>query len=171
VSFDRKTITSGPIAGAGSKTSVSHRVVPLWPQLEEICGRTCSARNRPPSKLLFPSWRRARAMLTDFPKLLDAVPSGRAGRKATSARSSSVTPTSRRGSRPSIVARRLARGRWLARLAILDRHDRRDLRAPRTGAPLGGSGVPRGAARAYFGGPLDCRLPQRAQTCAKRKRF
>jgi hypothetical protein len=36
VSFDRKTITFRPNAHRRLKTGTSARVVPLWPQLEEI---------------------------------------------------------------------------------------------------------------------------------------
>jgi integrase len=50
---------------------------PLWPQLRAILERHLAA--RPPSRLLFPSYRTgAEAMVTDFHKLLDAV-AGSAG--------------------------------------------------------------------------------------------
>jgi len=56
------------------KTATSFRVVPLWPQLEKILRPYVFNTHRPPSRLLFPSYRKgAEAMLTDFRKLLDAV--------------------------------------------------------------------------------------------------
>jgi len=74
VSFDRKTVTFRPNDWRRLKTKKSHRVVPLWPQLEEILRPYVFSTDRPPSKLLFPSWRTGEeTMLTDFRKLLDAV--------------------------------------------------------------------------------------------------
>ena len=55
-------------------------MVPLWPQLEHIL-RPYVFGERPPARLLFPSFRTAaETMLTDFRKLLDAV-AARAGWK------------------------------------------------------------------------------------------
>jgi len=73
ISFDRKTVTFRPNAWRRLKTGGSHRVVPLWPQLEEIL-RPYVFGDRPPARLVFPSFRTgAETMLTDFRKLLDAV--------------------------------------------------------------------------------------------------
>ena len=81
VSFDRKTVTFRENQWRRLKTAGSHRVVPLWPQLEQIL-RPYVFGERPPARLLFPSFRRgAETMLTDFRKLLDAV-AVRAGWKA-----------------------------------------------------------------------------------------
>ncbi len=73
VSFDRKTVTFRENQWRRLKTTGSHRVVPLWPQLEQIL-RPYVFGERPPARLLFPSFRTgAETMLTDFRKLLDAV--------------------------------------------------------------------------------------------------
>ena len=73
VSFDRKTVTFRENQWRRLKTAGSHRVVPLWPQLEQIL-RPYVFGERPPARLLFPSFRTgAETMLTDFRKLLDAV--------------------------------------------------------------------------------------------------
>ena len=81
VSFDRKTVTFRENQWRRLKTTGSHRVVPLWPQLEQIL-RPYVFGERPPARLLFPSFRTgAETMLTDFRKLLDAV-AVRAGWKA-----------------------------------------------------------------------------------------
>jgi len=75
VSFDRGVVTFRPNEWRRLKTSTSHRSVPLWPQLRGILERYIA--ERPPSRLLFPSYRTgAEAMLTDFHKLLDGVASG-----------------------------------------------------------------------------------------------
>jgi len=76
VSFDRATITFRPNEWrrrARLKTSGSEfRTVPLWPQLREILERYLA--NRPPSRLLFPSYRTGKeAILKDARKLIDAV--------------------------------------------------------------------------------------------------
>jgi integrase len=74
VSFDRRTVTFRPNDWRRLKTLASFRTVPLWPQLEEILRPYVFAADRPPSKLLFPSYRTGdEAMVTDFRKLLDAV--------------------------------------------------------------------------------------------------
>ncbi len=79
VSFDRKTITFRPNDWRRLKTATSFRSVPLWPQLEEVLRPYVFSTDRPPSTLLFPSFRSGReAMLTDARKLLDAV-AGRVG--------------------------------------------------------------------------------------------
>ena len=79
MSFDRKTITFRPNKWRRLKTATSFRSVPLWPQLEEILRPYVFSTDRPPSSLLFPSFRTGReAMLTDARKLLDAV-AGRVG--------------------------------------------------------------------------------------------
>jgi integrase len=72
VSLDRGVVTFRPNAWRRLKTSTSHRSVPLWPQLRRILERYLA--ERPPSLLLFPSYRTGEeAMVTDFHKLLDAV--------------------------------------------------------------------------------------------------
>jgi len=72
VSLDRGVVTFRPNAWRRLKTSTSHRSVPLWPQLRAILERHLA--ERPPSRLLFPSYRTGtEAMVTDFHKLLDAV--------------------------------------------------------------------------------------------------
>ena len=48
--------------------------MPLWPQLEAILRAYVFDADRPPSQLLFPSYRTGEeTMLTDFRKLLDMV--------------------------------------------------------------------------------------------------
>src|SRR5213594_1286611 len=72
VSLDRGVVTFRPNAWRRLKTATSHRSVPLWPQLRAILERYLA--ERPPSRLLFPSYRTgAEAIVTDFHKLLDAV--------------------------------------------------------------------------------------------------
>ncbi len=72
VSLDRGVVTFRPNTWRRLKTSTSHRSVPLWAQLRVILERHLA--ERPPSRLLFPSYRTgAEAMVTDFHKLLDAV--------------------------------------------------------------------------------------------------
>lgn len=73
VSFDRRTVTFRPNQWRRLKTATSHRVVPLWPQLEEIL-RPYVFGERPPGQLLFPSFiGGAERMVTDWRKVLDAV--------------------------------------------------------------------------------------------------
>jgi integrase len=80
VSFDRRTVTIRPNGWRRLKTRTSARVVPLWPQLEEILRPFIFS--RPPTTLLFPSFITDReAMLTDWRKTLDRV-AERAGWKA-----------------------------------------------------------------------------------------
>jgi integrase len=72
VSFDRRTVTIRPNGWRRLKTLTSARVVPLWPQLEEILRPFIFS--RPPTTLLFPSFITEReAMLTDWRKTLDRV--------------------------------------------------------------------------------------------------
>lgn len=72
VSFDRATVRFQPNDWRRLKTRGSARVVPLWPQLEEVLrpylfGRTLG-------RLLFPSYRTGtEAMVTDWRKALDRV--------------------------------------------------------------------------------------------------
>src|SRR5262249_19604909 len=74
VSFDRKTVTFRPNDWRRLKTASSLRSVPLWPQLERILRAYVFESDRPPSRLLFPSYRTGQeAMLRDAGKLLDAV--------------------------------------------------------------------------------------------------
>jgi integrase len=85
VSLDRSVVTFRPNAWRRLKTETSHRSVPLWSQLRQILEQYLA--ERPPSRLLFPSYRTgAEAMVTDFHKLLDAV-AIRAGWKAGEIRS------------------------------------------------------------------------------------
>lgn len=88
VSFDRKTVTFRPNTWRGLKTATSHRVVPLWPQLEEILRPYVFGGNAPLGHLLFPSYRvrgsgeRGGEHLLEEPrKALDAI-AERAGWKA-----------------------------------------------------------------------------------------
>src|SRR5207245_2061749 len=85
VSLDRGVVTFRPNSWRRLKTSTSHRSVPLWPQLRKILEQYLAT--RPPSRLLFPSYRTGtEAMVTDFHKLLDAV-ADRASRPAGEIRS------------------------------------------------------------------------------------
>lgn len=81
VSFQRKTITFRPNHWRRLKTTTSHRVVPLFPQLEEILREYLLSREReaPLGSLLFPSARgEGEAMIRDIRKALDHI-SERAG--------------------------------------------------------------------------------------------
>ncbi|MFQ5790541.1 MAG: tyrosine-type recombinase/integrase [Gemmatimonadota bacterium] len=82
VSFDRQTVTFRPNGWRGLKTQSAHRMVPLWPQLEEILQRFVFHRDAPLAEdgLLFPSPRTG-AMIHDVRKALDAIAT-RAGWKA-----------------------------------------------------------------------------------------
>jgi integrase len=75
VSLDRRTITFRPNDWRRLKTPGSHRVVHLWPQLEEILGPYLAWRMvQRGGRLVFPSpWSETEAMLTDLRKLLDRV--------------------------------------------------------------------------------------------------
>jgi integrase len=87
VSFDREAVTFRPNLWRRLKTRRSHRTVPLWPQLEEILRPYVFDLDRPPGRLLFPSFLAGaspsdrEAMRTDTRKLLDHV-AKRAGWKA-----------------------------------------------------------------------------------------
>lgn len=72
VSLDRNTVTFRPNQWRRLKTKRSHRTIPLWPQLREILEQYLA--ERPPTTLLFPSFRTGReSMVTDWRKVLDAV--------------------------------------------------------------------------------------------------
>ena len=76
VSFDRRTVTFRPNRWRGLKTRTSHRVVPLWPQLEEILREYVFGADGPPGRLLFPAYVNGREqMITDIRKALDAIAS------------------------------------------------------------------------------------------------
>jgi len=79
ISFERKTVTFHPNSWRRLKTRGSSRVVPLWPQLEEILREYLKGPHRPTGNLLFPSpVGSGEAMVVDDRKLLDNV-SVRAG--------------------------------------------------------------------------------------------
>jgi integrase len=72
VSFDRKRIHIRENRHRGLKTSTSHRIVPLWPQLEEVLRAHVFGGDQPRTAgLLFTS--RAGGRVTDLRKSLDAV--------------------------------------------------------------------------------------------------
>jgi integrase len=73
VSLDRRTVTFRPNAHRRLKTGTSARVVPLWPQLEEILKAFLFQGGDAPHGLLFPSPAGPDAMLKDFRKVLDHV--------------------------------------------------------------------------------------------------
>lgn len=74
ISLDRKTVTFRPNQWRRLKTLTSARVVPLHPQLEEILRPYIFDLDRPPSRLLFPSYVTGQeAMVTDWRKTLDRV--------------------------------------------------------------------------------------------------
>lgn len=74
VSFDRKTVTFRTNEWRRLKTRTSHRVVPLWPQLEEILREYIFDADSPPGCLLFPrAGSGGEAMITDIRKTLDAI--------------------------------------------------------------------------------------------------
>jgi len=75
VSFDRRTVTFRPNQWRGLKTRTSHRVVPLWPQLEEILRPYVFGRRvLEGGRLLFPSFATGEeAMLREPRKLLDRI--------------------------------------------------------------------------------------------------
>ena len=54
VSFDRRTVAFRPNAFRRLKSRTSRRVVPLWPQLEEILREYVFGGSHPPGRLLFP---------------------------------------------------------------------------------------------------------------------
>jgi integrase len=72
ISFDRRKVYFRPNAHRGLKTTTSHRIVPLWPQLEEILRAHIFGSDTPrASGLLFPS--RSGGMVGDLRKSLDEV--------------------------------------------------------------------------------------------------
>jgi integrase len=75
LSFDRHTITFRKNRSRGRlKTRTSQRVVPMWPQLEEILRPYVFNPDRPPTRLLFPRFTlTGEGMLTDFRKTLNRV--------------------------------------------------------------------------------------------------
>lgn len=74
VNFDRKTITFRPHPWRRLKTLTSHRVVPLWPQLEEILRDYLDGPGAPKGRLLFPSARvSSEQPPDDLRKQLDAI--------------------------------------------------------------------------------------------------
>lgn len=75
VSFDRKTVTIRPNRWRALKTRTSHRVIPLWPQLESILRAwVFGPRLERGGSLLFPSWTaKGERRLQDIHRLLDRV--------------------------------------------------------------------------------------------------
>lgn len=75
VSFNRRTVTFRPHPWRRLKTRNSHRVVPLWPQLEAILRAYIFGGDGPrPAGLLFPSTRSDDAQpITDLRKALDGI--------------------------------------------------------------------------------------------------
>jgi integrase len=74
VSFDRKTVTFRVHDHRRLKTATSARVVPLWPQLEEILRPYVFGLDRPPTRLLFPAQHGdGESMVGNFDGALDQV--------------------------------------------------------------------------------------------------
>ncbi|HEX3232640.1 MAG TPA: hypothetical protein VHR41_00480 [Gemmatimonadales bacterium] len=74
VSFARKTVTFRLNDHRRLKTATSARVVPLWPQLEEILRPYVFGLDRPPTRLLFPAQHGAgESMVGNFDGALDQV--------------------------------------------------------------------------------------------------
>ncbi len=81
MSFDRRTVTFRPNRWRSLKTKAARRVVPLFPQLEEILRTYVFERYQPmPEGLLFPSPRTG-GIINDVRKALDAI-GARAGWRA-----------------------------------------------------------------------------------------
>lgn len=81
MSLERKTVTYRENAWRRLRTRGSQRIVPLWPQLEEILRDYLRGPHRPSGDLLFPSMATGtEAILTDTRELLDHV-AARAGWK------------------------------------------------------------------------------------------
>ncbi len=82
VSFDRGTVSFRPNTWRRLKTATSRRIVPLWPQLEEILRPYVFGSSSPPGRLLFSATRTEKEQpVTDLRKALDAV-ANRVGWKA-----------------------------------------------------------------------------------------
>ena len=94
VSFDRKTITVRPNRWRRLKTKTSHRVIPLWPQLEAILRAwVFGPRLERGGSLLFPSWTaKGEQCLRDIHRLLDRL-AARAGLGAGELRSKAFRHT------------------------------------------------------------------------------
>lgn len=148
VSFDRKTITVRPNGWRRLKTRTSHRVIPLWPQLEVILRAwVFGPRLERGGSLLVPSWAPSGAErpLRDIHRMLDRV-AVRAGLAAGELRSKAFRHTY-----------------CAARLQTLDRGDSGEPlhgfsgtrpRLGRDGAP--GLLAPRGCAPPFRGGQVPC---------------
>ncbi|NIS20797.1 MAG: tyrosine-type recombinase/integrase, partial [Thermoplasmata archaeon] len=72
VSFDRRIVRFRPNAHRRLKTSTSHRVVPMMPQLEEILRPYVFGGPGPASGLLFPS-PTGSEQIKDLRKILDQL--------------------------------------------------------------------------------------------------
>jgi integrase len=119
VSLDRKTITFRPNAWRRLKTPGSHRVIRLWPQLEEILGPCLHWRlMERGGQLLFPSPRSdGEQPIQDVAACSIASRPGPASPLAASAPRCFGTPTAPRDSRRWTGARRCPCTRWLGRWA------------------------------------------------------
>jgi integrase len=74
ISFDRRTVTFRRHDHRRLKTATSARVVPLWPQLEEILRPYVFGLDHPPTRLLFPARSDVgEVMVTNFDKALDQL--------------------------------------------------------------------------------------------------
>jgi integrase len=74
ISFDRKTVTFRLHDHRRLKNATSARVIPLWPQLEEILRPYVFGQDRPPTRLLFPAESDlGERMVTNFDGTLDQV--------------------------------------------------------------------------------------------------
>jgi len=71
IDFDHRLVRIQPNAHRGLKRSWSERVVPLWPQLEEILRPYVAALDRGPDALLFPGL--SGGMFTDLRKPLGVI--------------------------------------------------------------------------------------------------
>ena len=108
VSFARKTVTFRPNQFRRLKTLGSARVVPLWPQLEEILREYLAGANAPTGRLLFPSQHRRlrggdEAMLGDIRRALDVVAVKAGWARVKSGRMRSGTRTALRACRRPIT--------------------------------------------------------------------
>ena len=106
VDFDRRIVKFRPNQWRRLKTKTSHRIVPLWPQLEEVLRPYVFGRPKPLTGLLFPSKRTSR-MITDLTPSVTALGSP----PAKSEPGFSATHTVRRGCRRSTVATPFRPGR------------------------------------------------------------